>query len=58
MSTEKPKRVRVTVTLHEDVYKKIKDLSHQVGLLPATWVAMTATSKVNHIDVSMNEENV
>ena len=57
MVRENHQRARITVTLDLDVYEKIKALSRQVGLLPASWVAMAATSKVNHIEVSMSRRD-
>lgn len=44
--------IRVTITLEQQIYDKIKDASRQMGLRPATWMSMVVTSKVNHVDVS------
>ena len=57
MGKENDKRVRITVTLNRDAYEKIKDISHQMGLLPATWVAMMATARANNIDIGSASEN-
>jgi len=56
MEKKKTTRVRITVTLNEDVYEKIKELSHQLGLLPATWVGMVATSKANKLELTTTRE--
>lgn len=57
MGKENGQRVRITVTLNKDAYEKIKHISHQMGLLPATWVAMMATAKANNIDITTVDEN-
>ena len=45
---------RITVTLDDQVYESIKELSRNLGLRPATWVTMTVTSKVNNVESEVN----
>jgi len=45
--------IRVTITLEQEIFNKIKKTSRQIGLRPATWISMVVTSKVNQVDVSM-----
>jgi hypothetical protein len=45
----KRSKVRVSITLREDIYNEIKKLSHELGIKPASWMAMTLTSKVNSL---------
>ena len=52
MEKKKTTRVRITVTLDEDVYRKIKRIGRLMGLLPATWVGMVATSKANSLEIT------
>lgn len=48
--------MRVSVTLREDIYLEIKRLSHDIGIKPASWIAMTLTSKVNDIEVKAKQK--
>jgi hypothetical protein len=50
-------RVRITVTLDAEVYDRIKKLGKKMGLMPASWVSMVATSKVNDIDVEVKQRS-
>jgi len=52
----KPRKIRITVTLTEDAYEKIKHVSLRMGLLPASWVSMVATSRVNNIELPIVKE--
>jgi len=50
MGTSDADSVRITLTLKEKVYDKVKQVSDQVGLRPSTWMTMVVTSKVNDVD--------
>ena len=56
MARQAGKKVRITVSLEEEVYERIKKVSSQIGLLPATWVSMVATSKANNLEITVNHE--
>jgi len=45
--------VRITLTLKDNVYSKVKRVSDQVGLRPSTWMTMVVTSKVNNIELAL-----
>jgi len=47
--------IRVTITLEQEIYDRIKETSRQMGLRPATWISMVATSKMNNVDVRVEE---
>jgi len=42
--------VRITITIKHEIYEKIKQTSRRMGLRPATWIGMVATTKVNNIE--------
>ena len=46
--------IRVTITLEQEIYERIKETSRQMGLRPATWISMVTTSKVNQVDVRVD----
>jgi len=46
------RKVRISVTLRADIYQEIKRLSHDLGIKPASWIAMTLTAKVNDIELN------
>lgn len=48
--------VRITITLNRNVYEHIKKISGNMGLRPSTWMTMICTSKVNNIQLSINNE--
>ena len=47
------KMVRVTITLNELTYDRIKGISKDLGLRPSTWMTMVCTSKANGISVDI-----
>lgn len=49
--------VRITLTLKEKVYKKVKRVSDRVGLRPSTWMTMVVTSKVNEIEPGVKADD-
>ncbi len=46
------RKVRVTITLQEQIYDEIKQISKELGIRPSTWMAMVCTSKANNIEVN------
>ena len=51
-NSEKGSRnLRVTITLNEEIYNEIKNISQNMGLHPSTWISMVATSKVNNVKI-------
>ena len=52
------KIARVTITLDMDVYDKVKDLSHEMGLRPSSWMAMIISTQVNdvHVEIKRGED--
>jgi hypothetical protein len=57
MTKRDAKSVRVTITLRHEIYDKIKEISHQLGLHPSTWIGMIATSKANNIEMKIERES-
>jgi hypothetical protein len=56
MSQSDVKSVRVTITLKQEIYDKIKEISNQLGLHPSTWIGMVATSKANNIEMKIEKK--
>ncbi len=54
MPTTDADSVRVTITLRKDIYDTIRLRSRRLGLRPATWISMVATSKANDLDVEVH----
>ena len=48
------KAIRITITLNRNVYEEIKRVSESMGLRPSTWMTMICTSKVRHVDISID----
>jgi len=48
------RKVRVTITLDEHVYRRIKEVSRDMGLRPSTWMTMVCTSKANNVILETN----
>ena len=48
------KIARVTISLDAEVYKKVKDLSHQMGLRPSSWMAMIVSAQINDVHVEIH----
>lgn len=55
MPTTDADSVRVTITLNRDIYDKIRFRSKRLGLRPATWISMVATSKANDVDLEVHQ---
>jgi hypothetical protein len=55
MGGKKEEKIRVSITLREDVYEQIKDLSHDLGIKPTTWITMAVTSQVRGIKLSLEK---
>jgi len=51
--TTDAKRMRVTITLNNDVYEDIKKISRSMGIRPSTWISMTATTNVKGMRLRM-----
>ena len=48
------KIARVTISLDVDVYEKVKNLSHQMGLRPSSWMAMIISTQINDVHVEIH----
>ena len=49
MANNDAKTVRITITLDEGTYEKIKKQSKKIGLKPSTWISMVSTATVNSV---------
>jgi phage terminase small subunit len=54
MSSKKGEKVRVSITIREDVYEHVKELSHNLGIKPSAWITMAVTSQVNGMKLSVD----
>jgi hypothetical protein len=57
MTKKDVKSVRFTITLRHEIYDKIKDIRHQLGLPPFTWIGMIAPSTADDIEMKMERES-
>jgi hypothetical protein len=55
MGGKKEEKIRVSITLREDVYEQIKELSHDLGIKPTAWITMAVTSQVKGMKLSIEK---
>ncbi len=55
MKTQKSRKIRLTISLDEEVHKRVKEVSTMMGMKATTWITMMISSKVNAVDVEINQ---
>ncbi len=55
MKTQKSSKVRLTISLDEGVYERVKEISARMGMKAAVWITMMISSKANNVDVVINQ---